>query len=494
MMRRNLNSRLSLVLILAMVMTMLLSSMSVYADELVASGEEGGLQWQIDSNGCLTLTGDGLDTSIAAGEIPWGEYEDSITSVKIDAKNIAADGLMFYAYLNNLETIDATDWDMSNVSDLDLNLETCPKLKTFIAPAHFGPDLTIPYKFYYGTWKDSEGYTVDVIARGKEKPETYTRVSDLYINRLYGNTRYETSLAIADAMIYDCIDGKLDVAIVTDGRNYPDALAGSYLAIANCAPILIVDDRHMNQVANYLDANMDENGLVYILGGTSVVSTKVEKRIRTSFKTSRISGASRYDTNLAILEKGIAMQETKDLSASKVIVCSGTGYADSLSASSSGDPILLVNPDTGLSNKQKEFLKKYKANSFVIAGGLEAVPSEVEESLAEFGTVVRKSGETRYETSYELANYFADENGYSDAIGLAYGENFPDGLCAGPYAYYRNLNLLLCKTDEMAYPQAFVEKWGPKVGIAFGSANLISDEVVMGLFDADFMFINGALK
>ena len=57
--------------------------------------------------------------------------------------------------------------------------------------------------------------------------------------RIFGNSRYETSFGIANE--YKSVLGaeKFESVIIASGVNFPDALAGSYLAAVKNAPILI---------------------------------------------------------------------------------------------------------------------------------------------------------------------------------------------------------------------------------------------------------------
>ena len=79
---------------------------------------------------------------------------------------------------------------------------------------------------------------------------------------------------------------------------------------------------------------MNENGTIYILGGTGVVTQRFAESLG-KYSVKRLAGSDRYETNQAILnEAGVSKQD--------ILVCSGKDFADSLSASGTGEPILLV--------------------------------------------------------------------------------------------------------------------------------------------------------
>ncbi len=323
---------------------------------------------------------------------------------------------------------------------------------------------------YQGVKSDSINATV--LAKG-------TTPSGRNAVRIAGSTRYETSLKIADAM-KSSKNAKFDAVILADGRNYPDALAGSFLATGLEVPIILVDDNHLNEIAEYVENNLSSGGTVYILGGTGAVSNAVENRFKSTFKIVRLGGNTRYETNLKILEEGT---QDSDLSGYTVIVCSGTGYADSLSASSTGQPILIVNPSTGITDEQMDFLRKSGANDFIIAGGKSSVPTKVETKLKTIGSVERIGGSSRYETSAMIAKYFVSD-GTPNAV-IAYGGNFPDGLCAGPLAWVKDANLILCSDSSTDYSQSYMDTYGIVKGYITGGTGVISDNSVKNIFRVD---------
>ena len=59
------------------------------------------------------------------------------------------------------------------------------------------------------------------------------------VYRVFGANRYETSKGIADMLAEVNGAAKFTSVIVASGTNFPDALAGSYLAAVTGAPILL---------------------------------------------------------------------------------------------------------------------------------------------------------------------------------------------------------------------------------------------------------------
>lgn len=289
--------------------------------------------------------------------------------------------------------------------------------------------------------------------------------SDVY--RIYGSTRYETSLKAADAFKAELGIDKFDSVILACGTNYADALAGSYLSCVRNAPILLVDDNndHIKAVKDYVQKNLAKGGTVYLLGGSAVVPDKAVAGLD-GFTLNRLSGATRYETNIEILKEAVKYAGDAD----EYMICSGTGFADSLSASATCRPIILVKDS--IQDDQKEYLASLKGKKFYIIGGTGAVNSGIEAEIREIGETIRISGKTRYETSTNVAKEFFNKPG--SAV-LAYGENFPDGLCGGSLAYSMKGPLILATNTKTVASEEYAKANSIKMGVILGGPKLISD-------------------
>jgi putative cell wall-binding protein len=291
------------------------------------------------------------------------------------------------------------------------------------------------------------------------------------ITRYAGRNRYKTSIAIADALKEQLQLDKFDTAVIASGEDYADALSGSYLAIQKNAPLLIVNKSSLGIITDYIKNNVQEGGKIYILGGPAVVSEDVESTLA-GYDCTRLYGRTRYDTCLAILnEAGV-----KDNS--NVMVCSGKNYADALSASATGNPVLLVN-DT-LNEAQKNFLAIKSGLHFTIFGGESVVSADVAKDLSEYGSVDRIAGKDRYETAA-----LAAENYTTDTVVLTYGLNYPDGLCGGPLAHAFGAPVMLTTNNAInqTAAQAAATKIGATKPIVLGGETLVSDDSVLNIIN-----------
>lgn len=288
-----------------------------------------------------------------------------------------------------------------------------------------------------------------------------------YIYRVSGADRVGTALAAADLLKQTLGVEKFDSIILADGYNFADALPGSYLAAKKNAPILLHHKRGVDRNEAYIRQNLSADGVVYILGGTVAVPASVETSLTAQgYRVIRLAGNTRYDTNLEILkEAGVTNEE--------ILVCTGGDFADSLSASATGLPILLTNYKTGkLTNKQIAFLSDDCANNFTIIGGTKAVSAEIEEQLRSYGEVVRLSGATRYHSSVLVAErFFADP----DKATVASGKDFPDGLCGGPLAYNLKAPLLLVDRSKESIAAKYITGNGITGGAILGGPAVVSD-------------------
>ena len=281
--------------------------------------------------------------------------------------------------------------------------------------------------------------------------------------RLYGKTRYETSYAIADALKKQLGLDRFSNVIIANGKNFPDALAGSYLANKRQAPILMASEKNAESLAQYLEANLIPGGKIYVLGGAAAVADSILEGLKEHYQIKRLAGANRYETNLEILkEAGVGAEE--------ILICTGKGFADSLSVSATGKPILLVGKT--LNEEQKAFLDTVRRNQFYIIGGEGAVSSTIETELKAYGGSIRISGASRYDTSIAVAEEFFD---IPAAAVLAYAKNFPDGLCGGPLAYSKHTPLILTADGKQNAAVSYAKNKGIGFGTILGGDSLISD-------------------
>lgn len=291
------------------------------------------------------------------------------------------------------------------------------------------------------------------------------------VYRVFDEDRYGTSYKTADALKEQLGVDKFQTVIVAYGGNFPDALAGSYLAGKENAPILMINENYADTLTMYIKDNVEKGGTIYVLGGETVIP-EAQLSGLTEYELIRIAGEDRYETNLKILEKtGVTNED--------ILVCTGKDFADSLSASATGKPILLVG--NKLTSEQKEFLTAHSSNQYYIIGGTSAVSEELATQIGVYGLAERVAGTDRYETSVKVAEKFF---GDSETSVLAYAKNYPDGLCGAPLAMSMNAPLILTATDKQEAAAGFMNLHDIGTGIVLGGDTLISDEAVKEIYGA----------
>ena len=288
--------------------------------------------------------------------------------------------------------------------------------------------------------------------------------------RIAGADRIETSLMLAKQLQEVLNVSKFDAVVVASALNFPDALTGSYLAAEKKAPILLTYPDAHEKIVAYIEANLKSGGTVYILGGESAVDKDFENLATAKgMKVQRVAGSDRFGTNLEILKTA------GNYAGKPLLIATATGFADSLSASATGLPMLLVYGK--LTDAQKSFLAT-TSKKFIIIGGDAAVSAALEAELDAIGDVERVAGENRYQTSVKVADRFLEA---PETAVLAYARNFPDGLCGGPVAYALGAPLILTDNYDPSEADTYVR--GISAGIVVGGTGLISDAAARAIFD-----------
>lgn len=300
------------------------------------------------------------------------------------------------------------------------------------------------------------------------------------IIRIGGTDRYETAAKIAEAGW-----SSSNYAIVANGEGYADALCAVPLAKANDAPILLTtgsDSLNQNTLDELKSLKVNH---VIVVGGTGVVSDSVVDSIKTQVTSDveRLGGQDRYETSVKIAEKlG---------STSKIVVASGEGYADALSAAPAAAieemPILLTRstilPDvtSNYITSNSEITKTY------VIGGTASVSNSVADSLK---SVERFGGADRYETNVDVIEGFASDFKFSNiyaALGNGpIGNEFADALTGGALAA-KNKNPLVItgQTLSSSTKQLLKDKvyTNATITVIGGTAN-ISDSLAEEMKDA----------
>lgn len=281
----------------------------------------------------------------------------------------------------------------------------------------------------------SESYQnkiMDAIANGTyEYLKTNVSLDALVANRVYGNTRFETSYKL-----FDMGWSSSDTVILANGMDYPDALTAAPLAGKYNAPILLSRNTTLASQPE-LKASLMNKGVknVIIVGGETAISSGIQNEISSlGINVRRIGGRDRYETSVLIAkEVGVNNGE--------ISLAYGMSFADGLSISSVAakkqSPILLTRTDY-IPDVVKAFINENNINKTYIIGSTTVITDGV---VAQTKGPERLGGANRYETNAKIFQRFKSEINL-DTVFIASGLAFPDALSSSALAA-KNSNFVL---------------------------------------------------
>ncbi len=282
---------------------------------------------------------------------------------------------------------------------------------------------------------------------------------------LAGDTRYETSLKIAEQMAsYSELElGRyVDTVVLVSGEGFADALSASALAGLYGAPILLTErDELSPTVSRFINANDIRDA--YIVGGISAVSSDVAEALEDRrVEVTRLAGADRYATALAVArhldeEGGVGGYcGTNDTA---VLIANGQSFADALAggplAYQGPHPVILT-PGDSLPAGVEGYLTDAGIEKAIILGGTAAVSSNVADELgSQILDIVRWSGADRFDTAAMVLDELTDDAACDfslSRVALANGRSPFDALSGGPLLGIRGQGLLL--VEQQVLPDA----------------------------------------
>lgn len=178
---------------------------------IVHSGKDGDLDWSIDSDGLLTISGTGNYTgkkfelksglnSFYMDTLPqWYEYKDAIKSAVVKVSAITRTDKMFYGCSNmvsidlggfdtsnvthmysmfygcsSLTSLDVSDFDTSKVNNMHSMLDGCSNLQKLVVFANAKFAFALQADTDYN-WYDPSGNICTAVKQGVNTPVTYIK-------------------------------------------------------------------------------------------------------------------------------------------------------------------------------------------------------------------------------------------------------------------------------------------------------------------------------
>ncbi|MCH4199696.1 MAG: cell wall-binding repeat-containing protein [Clostridium tyrobutyricum] len=203
-------------------------------------------------------------------------------------------------------------------------------------------------------------------------------------------------------------------------------------------------------------------------------------------QATRVGGTDRYETAAKVATTNFTTSDN-------VVLVSGEGYADSVSASVLAKkldaPIVLTGSKT-LDANAKSAIETLKAKNVYIIGGTGSISQDIEDGLKSDYTVTRLGGQDRYATNLAIANKLVDLGVSKSNIIAVAGTGFADALSVAPVAAADNEILLLTKndTDAMKATADFAKDSNVTV---VGTTNVVNGDIYNQL-NADKRIDGGA--
>jgi putative cell wall-binding protein len=266
-----------------------------------------------------------------------------------------------------------------------------------------------------------------------------------------------------------------NAVVLVNGESFADGLSAAGLAGAVGGPVMLTHPTTLlGSTANAIGAldtgtaSAATKLTVHIVGGVNAVSADVATSLTgLGYTVSRVSGADRYATAVAVGEKIRTLSTIGSVvGKTTAILVSGTGFADGLAAGGLAFqlklPVLLTD-GTSLTAGTKAFLdaEVNAAARVLIVGGTAAVSEAVATEVAGLKNALvaidvdRVSGADRYATALELAKYrsrttvLQGNNETVTNIMLVSGASFADALSSAAKAGTAATMTLLVGSDGL---------------------------------------------
>ena len=226
-------------------------------------------------------------------------------------------------------------------------------------------------------------------AVSEEVEKTLEKTYKMTVNRIEGEDRYQTSIAVAEEMMNG---NKYDDVFVVGGKGEADALSASAVAAMKKSPILLTQAGQLNKdVKHFIDKNVTDNNDntdVFVVGGTSSVATAVQNELADmKLEVERLSGEGRQETNAKVISRfeknGALNSEVTGIVFAK---SNNAGLVDALAAGAlaakTNSHIVLATEE--LTESQEDALVKVKGNGVSLITKTVQAGYGVSEKVAKF--------------------------------------------------------------------------------------------------------------
>jgi len=234
------------------------------------------------------------------------------------------------------------------------------------------------------------------------------------VTRLAGVDRDATSVDVSQATFPTA--GSAGSVVLASDASYPDALAGTPLAVAKHGPLLLSTPSALDPVvAAEISRVLPKGGTVYLLGGDAALAAGIDAAVQAQgVVAQRVSGSDRFATAVAIA--GVLGNPATALEAT------GLDFPDGLSAGAAaakaGGAVLLTN-GSAQASETATYLAAHPGDNVIAVGGPAAAADPSATPVV---------GADRFATAVMVAQHFFTA---PTTLGFASGLGFPDALAGG---------------------------------------------------------------
>lgn len=286
------------------------------------------------------------------------------------------------------------------------------------------------------------------------------------VTRVAGSGRTQTALEASRAAFGD---GEAGAVVLTRPDEFPDALAGTPLAVAEDAPLLLTATEGLeDEVATEIRRVLPPGGTVFLLGGTAALSDQVRADVEAlGYTTTRYGGANRNATAAVISEEGLGAPDL-------VLAADGANFPDAVAAGAAAganDGAVLLTGGETVPPETQAYLDRQSPSTLFAAGGPAA------RALPDATPLV---GADRIATAVAVAEELFDA---PTVAGVATAGAFPDALSGGALVGRRGGPMLLSFNDELSPEVGAYLEGQPQIAevFVFGGVEALTDEVEQAL-------------
>jgi len=288
------------------------------------------------------------------------------------------------------------------------------------------------------------------------------------VARLAGPDRDATSVAISQSAFPRAASAS--AVVLASDATYPDALAGTPLAVAKHAPLLLTTPSGLDPaVASEITRVLPPGGTVYVLGGDAALAPAIDGAVRAlGVVPQRIAGADRSATAVAIAD---VLGDPRT-----VLLATGLDFPDGLSAGAAAAAqagAVLLTDGSSQAPETATYLTAHPGDTVFAVGGPAAAADPAATPVV---------GSDRFATAATVATRFFSTPA---ALGFASGLGFPDALAGGAGIGAAGGPLLLVPACG-ALPASLATYLGSvhstvKTGALYGGTGVVGDDVLAAL-------------